>query len=867
MLQARVPDSPRDEESSHLAKALEVILWTLMVAVLFLLIGGVLTLPQYSSRWFRIFLAIQGIALPALVFNRRGFLKLSSVWLVAGLWVVITGVVLSGGGLAARGSFAYVIIVFISGFLLGPRTGIVTALICILTVVGLAILEISGNVTSTALVYSPAALCLTLTLFIVIMMSLQYLGSRTIRDALQRTKRELDERRHAEEALIESEARFRTTFEDSGSGIALVDMQGHPVKCNPALQKILGYSEAELVSMSFTEFTHVDDRELDWALYQELTAGKRDRYEIEKRFITKGGSAIWGSLVVSLVRDRDGIPKYAIGMVQDITERKQAEERINLLQMITMDVAAARDFPTALEVVLRRVCDLTGWALGQAWIANPDGSALDCCPASFATIAGTAEFRKLSREFPILPGVGLPGRVWVSRQPAWVRDVTLDANFPRAEAARKNGLKAALGVPILSGDEVIAVLEFYLCEARDEDEHLVKVIAAVAAQIGLVIERKRAEEELRRTSERLRIATKAATIGIWDWDVVKNEVVWDDAMYRIYGLSRQNFSDPYDAWVRSLVPEDLAQATAGVQAALKGEREFAGEFRIVWPDGSVHYTQAASQTYRDETGRAVRMVGVNYDITALKEAEAALRALSESLRRAKEEEGIRIARELHDELGSALTSLKWNLLRLDQVSSSGQGSLPNTSERIAEMVGLVNSTINTVRRISSELRPGVVDDLGLVSAIEWHAQQFEDNTGIVCRFDSNVEDVELDREQATTVFRIFQEAVTNILRHAQATKVIILIEEEEGEFVLEIRDNGRGISPADKLGIRSLGLLGMRERAHSVGGTVEINGTAGKGTVVTVRLPLRKPSDNGNRDGQSDYAGSLREASPRKEES
>ena len=154
------------------------------------------------------------------------------------------------------------------------------------------------------------------------------------------------------------------------------------------------------------------------------------------------------------------------------------------------------------------------------------------------------------------------------------------------------------------------------------------------------------------------------------------------------------------------------------------------------------------------------------------------------------------------------------------------------------MVGLVDSTINTVRRISSELRPGVVDDLGLVAAIEWHAQQFQERTGIVCRFDSLVDNVELSREQATTVFRIFQEAMTNVLRHAGATKVNVIIEEEEGEFVLEVKDNGRGITQSERLGGHSLGLLGMRERAHSVGGKIEINGTAGKGTVIIVRLPL-----------------------------
>ena len=161
----------------------------------------------------------------------------------------------------------------------------------------------------------------------------------------------------------------------------------------------------------------------------------------------------------------------------------------------------------------------------------------------------------------------------------------------------------------------------------------------------------------------------------------------------------------------------------------------------------------------------------------------------------------------------------------------------------------------------------MVDDLGLVSAIEWHAQQFEDNTGIVCRFDSNVEDVELDRQQATTVFRIFQEAVTNILRHAQATRVIILIEEEEGEFVLEVRDNGRGISPAEKLGLRSLGCWVCANELTQSAARVEINGTAGKGTVVTVRLPSGTASANGNHDGTLDYPGSPVEASPRKEKS
>jgi signal transduction histidine kinase len=238
---------------------------------------------------------------------------------------------------------------------------------------------------------------------------------------------------------------------------------------------------------------------------------------------------------------------------------------------------------------------------------------------------------------------------------------------------------------------------------------------------------------------------------------------------------------------------------------------------------------------------------------ALRATSEHLRALSASLRSAREEEGARIARELHDELGSALTSLKWDLedigkLYLEAGNQTGSSTL---REKIEGMMGLIDAAINTVRRISSELRPGILNDLGLVAAIEWQAQQFEARTGIICQFDSFVDTTDLSREHATAIFRIFQEALTNIRRHAQATRVNIMIEEEEGEFVLEVRDNGRGIAEDERTGSQSLGLMGMRERAQLVGGRIEITGVAGKGTVLTVRVLIpSQASDSSTLIGQ-----------------
>jgi len=146
--------------------------------------------------------------------------------------------------------------------------------------------------------------------------------------------------------------------------------------------------------------------------------------------------------------------------------------------------------------------------------------------------------------------------------------------------------------------------------------------------------------------------------------------------------------------------------------------------------------------------------------------------------------------------------------------------------------------INALRRIASELRPSLLDDLGLGAAIEWQTQQFQARTGIIGHCDCSLENIGLNEEQSTAVFRIFQEALTNVLRHAQATRVDITIKKRAGYFVLVVGDNGKGITQKEKSEQQSLGILGMRERAHLIGAEIDIKGVEGKGTVVTLRVPI-----------------------------
>jgi PAS domain S-box-containing protein len=223
---------------------------------------------------------------------------------------------------------------------------------------------------------------------------------------------------------------------------------------------------------------------------------------------------------------------------------------------------------------------------------------------------------------------------------------------------------------------------------------------------------------------------------------------------------------------------------------------------------------------------------------AVKQSHETLRRLSEHLQEAREQERARVAREVHDELGQALTGLKVDIAWLARaLGHSDRNGDHAVAEKLASMDGLVDATILATRRLVSELRPPALDYLGLVAAIEWQAEEFQRRTGIRCRVECEQEDLGLDPQQSASVFRIVQEALTNVSRHARATRVTVTAEAQPGSLCVCIQDNGRGISPGPPSGRRSFGLLSMRERAHLLGGELEVSGVAGEGTTVTLRVP------------------------------
>jgi PAS domain S-box-containing protein len=288
-------------------------------------------------------------------------------------------------------------------------------------------------------------------------------------------------------------------------------------------------------------------------------------------------------------------------------------------------------------------------------------------------------------------------------------------------------------------------------------------------------------------------------------------------------------------------PDDHPKLNALLRRA--AQRNCRGEVRLQSRKGAPLSVHLSLNPLRLGSTRAVCMIAS--DLSETKRAEQELRASSEQLRNlaahllsVREEERARISREVHDELGQSLTAVKMDLAWLAGRLPQGNGEM---IKRIRSTRQLADSIIQSIRRISTELRPAVLD-LGLAEAVEWQVQEFQTRSGIQCKVRLLTREV-VASHASTAMFRIFQETLTNVARHAQATRAEVVLQKQRDRLVLLIRDNGRGFDHADPSLANSLGLLGMRERAAILGGRVNISSAPSKGTTVTAWIPLAAPEE------------------------
>ena len=698
------------------------------------------------------------------------------------------------------------------------------------------------------------------------------------------------EARQANASLHAEREWLRVTLASIGDGVITTDTQGNVTFVNAVAQALTGWTQAEAAGQPIETVFHIVNEQTRAAVESPVRRVMRDGQVAglanHTVLITKMGQAIPIDDSGAPIHDDAGRLQGVVLVFRDVSERRRAEtalresharlERDELAQRILADasrvLADSPDYQVRLEKVAQvAVPRLADWCA----VSVVDLETEEIRPATVAHVdpARVALADELQRRYPPNrdPERGVAKVVQTGQAElfAEITDAMLVAGAQDAEhlrILRDLSFRSAMIVPLIARGRALGAMTFVWAESGKQytpaDLGLAEALAYRAAlaldnarlyeraqRLNRELEQRVAErtEKIRQNERLLADAQHLARLGSWQWDVAANRVTWSEELYRIYGLEPETFGATFEGYLAHVHPEDQSIARTAIEGALHDHRPFTFEERIVRPDGSRRTLYSQGHVVLDDAGQPARLVGICQDVTERKQIEEDLRGSREQLRQlssrlqaAREEERTRIARELHDELGGAMTSLKMELARLHRVVPQPETAI--FTETVQSMAVLIDATVQTVRRIATDLRPGLLDDLGLVAAIEWQLSEFAKRTGIKCRLDSRVETVDLHPDSATGIFRVFQEALTNVARHAQAACVETLLEEIDGHLVLEVRDNGRGISEPELLGAKSLGVLGMRERVRSLAGEIIIHGLPGQGTTVRLSIPLGPPS-------------------------
>lgn len=676
------------------------------------------------------------------------------------------------------------------------------------------------------------------------------LGPAT-RGALEKARMRAEKER-AEEDLLRGKRELQDYLDNMSTMNAKIALDGTFLMANRAAAVALGLPKDGLRRVNFLEGRwwsfDLKVRERVKAAFRKAASGQGVQYD-EKIWIHDGVAVINFSLIP--IRDASGRIEYLLAECHDITAQKRAEEEVRLLLEMILSIGPARGTKAALDAALRLICEAMGWSMAQAWVWDEDRRKMVFSEAGYYRDRDLRAFRKASRDLDFAPGEGLIGRVYRDKKSIWIEDITRERSYRRVEAAEQSRLKTCLMVPLPAGDRILAVMEFYFHEAMETDLRLVQVVSALASHLGGVLERKRAVELLERKERQLVAAQAMAHMGHWEIDLKTRRVSCSEELLRIFEIRPEDFDGRCETFYERIHPRDAGEVEDRINRVFREPQALVLEYTVLLPDGREKAISSRGDLVLDGDGKPLRVVGIAQDVTERRMAEEEvrqsrekLRDLADHLQTIREEERTEVSREIHDELGQALTVLKLDLSLVEE--KFRQGSVDKVFDLTRSMSQLIDETIQIVRRIASSLRPGLLDDLGLEAALEWQCQEFRDRSGLAFHLDLPSRPLALDSKRATTVFRIFQEILTNVARHARASRVEISLKEAPGEVLLEVRDDGVGITPEQYSNPKALGIVGMTERALMLDGELTFFGKPNQGTTVQLRVPL--PSSEGRKE-------------------
>jgi len=363
----------------------------------------------------------------------------------------------------------------------------------------------------------------------------------------------------------------------------------------------------------------------------------------------------------------------------------------------------------------------------------------------------------------------------------------------------------------------------------------------VIAMVEEITDKKTAEEALRASEERLRLAHQAARIGTFERNVRTGVLSWTPEMESMYGLPPGSFGQTQSAFEHLIHPDDRARVVELVNSALNTGQPATGEWRVLWPDGSIHWIAGRWQAFMDESGEPFRVVGVNMDVTERKQIEQALSEMSRKLLEAQEHERARIGRELHDDINQRLAMLAIDLQRVQE----NRLDLPSdVRSRMQELRMQTAEIANDVQALSHELHSTKLEYLGVVGGMRSWCKEFAERQGMEIEFKSSEGLSSPPSEVSLCLFRVLQESLHNVAKHSGVRRIEVRLREDSGEIHLLISDLGRGFDLETAMQGRGLGLMSMQERVRLVNGIIEIRSKPMGGTTVHVRVPLPSEPDS-----------------------
>ncbi|MBI4429400.1 MAG: PAS domain S-box protein [Ignavibacteriales bacterium] len=612
-------------------------------------------------------------------------------------------------------------------------------------------------------------------------------------DINRQLEKEIHEKEQVEKALRESEERYRLLIDTARDVIYTLSPEGIITTLNPAFERITGWPRHEWIGKAFQPLVHPDDLGLAMQMFQKVLSGESPAF-FELRVVSRSGEILVGEFV-STPQFNNNIVVGALGVARDITARKRAEEKLRqneeLFRLITGNIT---DLIAILDTQGRRLYNSPSY--GPLLGLPEDLLGTD----SFADVHPD-DRNRIRRIFlnTVASGLGHREEYRLLSKNGAVRHIESQGNVIRNKGGKI--------------EQVVVV-------SRD------------------ISERKIVEEKLKQSEKLLAAAQQLAHIGSWEWSIDTNKVSWSDEMCRIYGVQPSKFSGSYEAFLDRVHPDDRAYVRKIVGDALQSKEAFVYEHRIVLSDGGIRFLEARGEVIVDGRGNPVRMVGTGQDITEHKKAHESLQALAKRVVEAQEEERQRIARELHDDVGQRLAAAKLQMEAMEDEFRNRKTSLFRQLQRSRKQV---TALINEIRRISANLRPATLDDLGLVKALEVLCREFQQANNIKVRFVSdghtqNGTDLHIE----TTLYRIAQEALSNVLKHAHSRSVEVQLQRKDDTMALMIRDYGRGFElqkASLRKGYSGFGLISMKERAMLIGGVFQLDSVPRKGTTVRVEIP------------------------------